>query len=110
MGENAFDFLGRQVYQQNQFGDRLGGPIIQDRTFCFLEHEGLCIPQATPQRLLIPTPALRAGYVFEHVRIYKRSGSGNIWERRKKRGPWPGLPGLGAKRLQDFSRSRADAI
>src|SRR5215467_10860465 len=60
-GRNAFEFLGRQVYQQNQFGATLGGPIIKDRTFFFVDYEGLRIRQATPQLLLIPTPEMRAG-------------------------------------------------
>jgi len=60
-GRNAFDFLGRQVYQQNQFGATLGGPIVKDRTFFFVDYEGLRIRQATPQLLLIPTPAMLAG-------------------------------------------------
>ena len=60
-GRNAFDFLGRQLYQQNQFGATFGGPIIKDRTFFFVDYEGLRIRQASPQLLLIPTPAMRLG-------------------------------------------------
>ena len=55
-GRNAFDFFGRQPYQQNQFGATLGGPIIKSRTFFFVDYEGLRIRQALPQLLLIPTP------------------------------------------------------
>ncbi len=60
-GRNAFDFLGRQPYQQNQFGATFGGPIIRDRTFFFVDYEGLRIRQALPQLLLIPTPAQLSG-------------------------------------------------
>jgi outer membrane receptor protein involved in Fe transport len=60
-GRNAFEFLGRQVYQQNQFGATFGGPIIKDRTFFFVDYEGLRIRQASPQLLLIPTPKMRVG-------------------------------------------------
>ena len=60
-GRNAFDFLGKQGYQQNQFGATLGGPIVKDRTFFFVDYEGLRIRQASPQLLLIPTQAMLGG-------------------------------------------------
>jgi len=60
-GRNAFEFLGRQVYQQNQFGANFGGPILKDHLFFFGDYEGLRIRQATPQLLPIPTPEMRSG-------------------------------------------------
>ena len=58
---NAFDAFGRQVYQQNQFGATLGGPIVKKRTFFFGDYEGLRIRQALPQLVLVPTPAEISG-------------------------------------------------
>jgi outer membrane receptor protein involved in Fe transport len=60
-GRNAFDFLGRQPYQQNQFGATFGGPIIKDKTFFFVDFEGLRIRQSQPQLMLLPTPAQLSG-------------------------------------------------
>jgi hypothetical protein len=55
-GRNAFD-SSRQPYHQNQFGATLGGPIFKDRTFFFVDYEGLRVLQALPQLSLVPTPA-----------------------------------------------------
>jgi len=52
---NAFDIFGRQPYRQNQFGATLGGPIIKDRTFFFVDYEGFRVAQALPQLSLVPT-------------------------------------------------------
>ncbi|HUJ94125.1 MAG TPA: TonB-dependent receptor [Terriglobales bacterium] len=52
---NAFDIFGRQPYHQNQFGATLGGPIIKDRTFFFVDYEGFRVAQALPQLSAIPT-------------------------------------------------------
>jgi hypothetical protein len=60
-GKNAFDRFGRQPYKQNQFGATLGGRIIKDRTFFFVDYEGTRIRQGLPQTLSIPTPAMVAG-------------------------------------------------
>lgn len=54
---NAFDVFGRQPYHQNQFGATLGGPIIKDKTFFFIDYEGFRVIQATPQLSTVPTPA-----------------------------------------------------
>lgn len=52
---NAFDIFGRQLYHQNQFGATLGGPIVKNRTFFFVDYEGFRVSQALPQLSLIPT-------------------------------------------------------
>src|SRR5215472_549431 len=59
-GRNAFDSQ-RQPYKQNQFGATLGGPVIKNRTFFFVDYEGSRIRRANPQTLLLPTPTQLAG-------------------------------------------------
>ena len=59
-GRNAFDQV-RQPYKQNQFGATLGGPIIKNRMFFFVDYEGSRIRSANPQTLLLPTPTQLAG-------------------------------------------------
>jgi hypothetical protein len=58
---NAFDIFGRQPYHQNQFGATLGGPILKDRTFFFVDYEGFRVVQALPQLSAVPTPQEIAG-------------------------------------------------
>jgi len=78
-GRNAFDFFGRTQYQQNQFGATLGGPIKKDRTFFFVDYEGLRIRQALPQLELIPTPQQLNGDFSSFLDLTTQilDGSGN---------------------------------
>ena len=66
---NYFDPVGpTPPYQQYQFGGTLGGPVYiphvydgRNKTFFFVDYEGLRIHQADTQTLLLPTDAQRAG-------------------------------------------------
>jgi hypothetical protein len=48
-------------YRQNQFGANLGGPIIRNRTFFFVDYEGLRTRLGQTGLLVIPTMAQREG-------------------------------------------------
>jgi len=57
---NYFD-TSRQPYHQNQFGATLGGKIIKDKLFFFVDYQGLRLSQAQTTTSLVPTPAQRGG-------------------------------------------------
>lgn len=48
-------------YRQNQFGGNIGGPIIKNRTFFFVDYEGLRTSLGQTGLLTIPTMAQRQG-------------------------------------------------
>jgi Carboxypeptidase regulatory-like domain/TonB dependent receptor len=49
------------VYQQNQFGGTIGGPIRKDKTFFFLDYQGTRQNQGLIQNQQMPSLANRAG-------------------------------------------------
>jgi len=67
---NYFDPIGKGAppYEQYQFGGTLGGPVYipgvyngKNKTFFFVDYEGLRIHQADTQTLLLPDPTQVAG-------------------------------------------------
>lgn len=53
------------AFRQNQFGANLGGPIIKDRTFFFMDYEGYRSAQGESEIMTIPTLLQRQGIFTE---------------------------------------------
>ncbi|MBI3934429.1 MAG: TonB-dependent receptor [Acidobacteria bacterium] len=63
--KNFFDLPGQPIpaIKRNQFGATLGGPIRKDRTFFFLNYEGLRERKGITSVATVPTDAARASAV-----------------------------------------------
>jgi hypothetical protein len=71
---NYYD-VDRGVFQQNQFGGTLGGPIKRDKVFFFVDYQGTRQIQGLPTGLvLVPTAAERSG-VFSATASSALTGS-----------------------------------
>lgn len=51
----------KEAFHWNQFGATVGGPIIKNRLFFFLDYEGLRNPTNSTQNVLVMSPAERTG-------------------------------------------------
>jgi hypothetical protein len=78
---NFFE-LTRGAYQRNQFGAKLGGPVViphvyggRDHSFFFVDYEGLRIRQGRPLLALVPTPAMRAGDFSSFIDYTTQTGA-----------------------------------
>jgi hypothetical protein len=61
--KNFFDPANQPIapYKQNQFGATFGGALVKNKTFFFVDYEGLRIRQAQTWTSTVPTAAMRAG-------------------------------------------------
>jgi hypothetical protein len=59
--KNFFNTGTKAKLEQNQFGATLGGPIIRNRTFFFVNYEGVRINQGNSSNTVVPTQAQRSG-------------------------------------------------
>jgi hypothetical protein len=75
--KNFFDDPNSRIapYKQNQFGFTLGGPIARNRTFFFVDYEGLRIRQAQTLTSFVPTDAQRAGDFSDQLDLTQQTGT-----------------------------------
>ena len=61
--KNYFDSSSQPIapFKQNQFGGTLGGPIVKDRTFFFVDYQGTRIRQAQTFVSVVPALSERTG-------------------------------------------------
>jgi len=60
---NFFDTVEKTPLQQNQFGGTLGGPIIRNKTFFFLDYEGSRLKDGQPVVVTTENPAYRQSVI-----------------------------------------------
>jgi Carboxypeptidase regulatory-like domain len=64
--------IARPHVEDNRYGGRIGGPIIRDKTFFFVEYEARRYPETFPVNVTVPTASLRQGI------LQYRDASGNV--------------------------------
>ncbi|HEY2843740.1 MAG TPA: TonB-dependent receptor [Bryobacteraceae bacterium] len=57
-------------FRQNQFGGSLGGPVIRNRTFFFVNYEGQRVRKSLTSTFSVPTDAMRSGDFSQLPAIY----------------------------------------
>jgi Carboxypeptidase regulatory-like domain/TonB-dependent Receptor Plug Domain len=70
---NYFDSV-LPPYHQNQFGATLGGPILHNKLFFFVDYEGLRVSQGQTYTSLVPTDAQRTGDFSSQLDLTTRTG------------------------------------
>jgi outer membrane receptor protein involved in Fe transport len=61
---NFFENAGgirKAPFKRNQFGGAIGGPVIKNRTFFFVDYEGIRQSKGIANHNFVPSPAARAG-------------------------------------------------
>lgn len=70
--KNFFDSTTAPIppFRQNQFGGSLGGPVMRNRTFFFMNYEGQRVRKSLTSTCSVPADAMRAGDFSGSPAIY----------------------------------------
>jgi hypothetical protein len=81
--KNFFDAPGAAIppFRQNQFGGSLGGRIVKNKTFFFVDYEGQRVRKALTQTFSVPTAAMRSGDFSGLPTIYDPSSTNTAGQR-----------------------------
>jgi hypothetical protein len=81
--KNFFDAAAAPIppFRQNQVGGSLGGSIVKDKTFFFVNYEGLRMVKSLTQTFSVPTAAMRSGNFSGLATIYDPSSTNAAGQR-----------------------------
>jgi hypothetical protein len=71
-------------YQLNDFGGRLGGPIVKNKAFFFVNYEGYYERAASTQLSTVPTQAMRSGDFRGVAHVYDPTTTDPVTHARKE--------------------------
>lgn len=98
LNSKSFFAPTKAPYKSHQFGGTLGGPIIKNKAFFFVDYQGLRQDQGRTQTLSVPTLLMRQGNLSEV--------GGQIYDPLTGQ-PFPGNV-IPANRLNSITRQAAD--